>query len=325
MAKLDHHEPRLPATTRSSRSPGAPPSSTTAAAKNSETRNFIDATYTHPFASGLLTWRTFYDEQYYIGRFAYPISSSTGGIPVIGVEDNHGIDNGKWIGSDLTYRMDLHRLGTVTGGIQAKFDLVALQTDDDIWPVPVQYLNVDRRDQNVAIFLQDERKLSNQWTLVVGARLDKSHYDRDFLAPRAALIYQPPSAWTFKFLYGRSFRNPSAFQLFDADGLSAIANPAARPENVDTVELDIERRIGKRLNLLTAAYGYWLRDYLQGVQVEAGFLQYQNVGNVRARGVEIEINGRPFGSIETTASYALQEAIDSNDHGPARKLAGTPG
>ena len=54
--------------------------------------------------------------------------------------------------------------------------------------------------------------------------------------------------------YGRSFRNPSAFQLFDADGLSAVANPAARPESVDTVELDIERRIGKRLNLLTAAY-----------------------------------------------------------------------
>ena len=44
-----------------------------------------------------------------------------------------------------------------------------------------------------------------------------------------------------------------------------MANPNARPEKVDTIEVDVERRIGKRLNLVTAAYGYRLRDFLVSV------------------------------------------------------------
>ena len=76
------------------------------------------------------------------------------------------------------------------------------------------------------MFLQDERRLSSRWTLDLGVRLDGSAYRQSFVSPRAALIYQPSVNWTYKFLYGRSFRNPSAFDLFFEDGLTAVANPA---------------------------------------------------------------------------------------------------
>ncbi len=201
-------------------------------------------------------------------------------------------------------------LGTLTAGIEEKIDLRALQTVQDVSPVPFQYLNVNKRDHNQAVFVQEEKKLLRGLILDVGARVDKSAYRHDFLSPRVALIYQPHSGWTYKFLYGRSFRNPSAFQLFDGDSLSAVANPYARPEKVDTVEIDVERKIGKRFNLLTAAYGYWLSDFLEGVPVEGGLLQYQNVGEVRAKGVEAELNGRLFPWLEATASYAFQVTRD---------------
>jgi outer membrane cobalamin receptor len=68
------------------------------------------------------------------------------------------------------------------------------------------------------------------------------------------MIYQR-SEWTVKLLYGRSFRNPSAFQLFYSDGVSGVANPNARSEAADAVEVDVERKIGKRINLQTSAYG----------------------------------------------------------------------
>ena len=109
-------------------------------------------------------------------------------------------------------------------------------------------------------------------------RFDGSVYRRSFVSPRAALIYQPSLNWTYKFLYGRAFRNPTVFDLFFDDGRSAIANPSLRPEKVDTIEVDVERKIGKRLNLVTAAYGYRLDDFLVSVYSPSGLGQTQNTG-----------------------------------------------
>lgn len=276
--------------------------------QNSDTRNYIDAAYTRQFTRGTLTWRTYYDEYLYTGRFEYPYTPANPLDPA--VEDNRQISDGRWIGSELTYRMDVRGLGAVTAGVEEKIDLRAMQSDRDVAPAPVLYLYENKLDRNLALFVQDEKKLSPEWTLDLGARIDKSSYLPDFFSPRAALIYQPSSNWTYKLLYGRSFRNPSPFQLFYGEGLSAVANPGLIAEKVNTIELDVERKLGKRMNLLTAAYGYWLSDYMQGMPAEGGLIRYQNVGKVHAEGLEIEINGRPASWLETTASYALQRTSD---------------
>ncbi len=190
-------------------------------------------------------------------------------------------------------------------------DIRAFLTNYDVSPVPVTYLSTNQPDRTLALFLQDEKKLSKRWTLDVGLRFDKSKLHPDFLSPRAALIYQP-SAWTYKFLYGRSFRSPSEFQLFYGDGIADVANPALHPESADTIEVDAERKLGKRMNLQASAYGYQLHDFLLGVYLPNGLLEYQNTPGIRAAGIELEINGRPAKWLEATASYALQR---SRDHG----------
>jgi iron complex outermembrane receptor protein len=146
--------------------------------------------------------------------------------------------------------------------------------------------------------------------LDLGVRLDGSAYRRNFVSPRAALIYQPSSDWTYKFLYGRAFRNPSAFDLFYDDGLAAAANPNARPEQVDTIEVDVERRLGKRMNLVTSAYAYRMRDFLVGVYNDSGLGQTQNAGKIHAKGFEMELQARPASWLEATASYSIQQADD---------------
>jgi outer membrane receptor protein involved in Fe transport len=178
-------------------------------------------------------------------------------------------------------------------------------------PVPVSYLNTSHPDRSLALFLQDEKKLSERWTLDLGLRFDKPHNYHDSVSPRAALIYQL-SQWTVKFLYGRSFRNPSAFQLFYGDGIADAANPSLRPESADTIEVDAERKLGKRMNLQVSAYGYRLHDVLVGIYLPDGLLQYQNTPGIRAEGIELEINGRPTHWLEATASYALQQSRDDS-------------
>jgi len=177
----------------------------------------------------------------------------------------------------------------------------------DVSPVPAQYLRTSNPNRSLALFLQDEKRLSHTWKLDLGLRFDKASYGDDFVSPRMALIYQP-SSWAVKFLYGRGFRNPSAFQLFYSDGHAAQGNPDARPESADTVELDVERKLGKRMNVQASAYGYRLRDFLEGLALPDGLIQYQNAGTIQAEGVELEINGRPAHWLEATASYALQRS-----------------
>ena len=267
-----------------------------------ENANFVEGTYTRQIRGGSLRWRTSYNVDRLSGRFDYPLGS--------GVEDNRTASNSDWIESHLTYQFDVARLGTLTAGVEAKFDLSSFQGSKDVQPVPLEFVNINRRDRSFAVLGQVERRLSRRWTLNLGGRFDTSAYRSNFASPRAALIFQPSSNWTYKFLYGRAFRNPSAYDLFYDDGLVGTANPHARPEKADTVEVDVERKVGKRMNLIAAAYGYRLRDFLEGIYNSDGLIQTQNVGKLHAEGLELEFNGRPTGWLETTVSYAFQKSKD---------------
>jgi outer membrane receptor protein involved in Fe transport len=268
--------------------------------QNADNRDFIDAAYTRKVGEGVLEWRTYYDSFHYQGRADYQLSEST-------VEDNRTDILGNWVGSKLTYRVPVAFAGDVTVGFEAKFDVRNVMESFDVSPVPELYLRTSNPNRSLGLIFQDEKRLSQKWKLDVGLRFDASRYGSDFLSPRAALIYQP-SSWTLKFLYGRGFRNPSAFQLFYSDGLATQGNPNAHAESADTVEFDVERKMGKRLNVQASAYGYRMRNFLEGLALPDGLIQYQNAGTIQAEGVELEISGRPTQWLELTASYSLQRS-----------------
>ncbi len=264
-------------------------------------RNFIDAAYERLIGGGTLRWRTYYDSYYCRGRYDYPLSDGPG------IEDNHQDLYGDWAGSQLTYRFRTTPAGDFTVGAEGSMDIRNLMIDADVSPAPLQYLSTSNPDRSLAFIAQDEKKLSKRWKLDLGLRFDESFaYHRDFASPRAAVIYQR-SEWTYKFLYGRGFRDPSTFQLFYSDGLSGVGNPDLRPESADTVEVDTERKLGKRMNLQASAYGYRLRNFLEAVILANGLLQYQNLGTVLAEGVELEVNGRPTDWLEATASVKRED------------------
>jgi outer membrane receptor for ferrienterochelin and colicins len=271
--------------------------------QTNDKRNFIDVVYARQIAGGALRWRTYYDSYYYLGRYDYLFSDGA-------VEDNHESALGDWVGTQLTYRLRPSFAGEVTVGVEGSLDVRNRQESWDVSPAPVVYVNTSDPNRSLGLLFQDEKKLSKRWRMDLGFRFDKSRFGHNFASPRAALIYQR-SAWTVKLLYGRSFRNPSAFQLFFGDGVTAFANPNARPEWADTVEADVERKLGKRMNFQASAYGYNLHDYLLGVDLPDGLLQYQNAPRILAEGVEFEINGRPADWLEATASYALQQSHEA--------------
>lgn len=282
-----------------------------------ESAGYIEAAYVRELARGTLEWRTYFNADHLRGRFDYPLDTPSGSV----VEDNRTFSESDWIGTRLSYRFDVQHLGTLTAGVEGTLDLRAYQGSKDVEPVPMVFVNIDKRDRTLAFFLQDEKQLSLHWSLNLGARYDLSIYRENFVSPRAALIYQPTEKWSYKFLFGRSFRNPSSFQLFYDDGFSAVANPALRPESANTIEIDVERKLGRHMNLVATVYSYWLNNFLESVLTDAGLFQVQNAGKVHATGFEIELNGRPFPWLEAAASYAFQK---SSDYDADRTLENSP-
>ncbi len=270
--------------------------------KFNDQRDFVDVAYQRDVAGGALLWRAYYDSFFYKSRGDYALGDGA-------VEDNRQSDVGNWVGSKLTYRIRPFFAGDVTLGTEASVDIRALLSNFDVSPFPVTYLRTNRPDRSLALLVQDEKKLSERWKIDLGVRIDRSAYRQDFVAPRAALIYQR-SDWTYKFLYGRSFRDPSAYQLFYGDGVADAANPNLRSESAETLELDVERKLGKRMNLQASAYGYRLHDFIVGVYLPDGLLQYQNADAIHAEGIEVEVNGHPTNWLEATVSYALQRSLD---------------
>ena len=279
-------------------------------------RNFVEATYTHSFdAARVLEWRISYDSYRGPGIFHYPLEN--------GVEDNRNFFTGDWISSRVSYRTPVPHFGTLTVGAETQFDLRALQRVIDVQPVYQQFLSIDKRDKHVAFFAQEEWELTRKWKLDVGARFDYSQYQAGFVSPRVALIYQPSPRVSYKLLYGRAFRNPSAYMLFyDDGGFSTAANPAARPEKANTYEFDIERKLTRRLNATLSVYRYTINDLLVGTYTPAGLFQIQNADRVRASGVEAGINGHPVRWLEVAATFSVQRAVNLAHRYP---LADSPG
>jgi len=277
-----------------------------------ESANYVEAAYTRELGRGALQWRTYFNQDRLHGIFHLPLSDASGSG--LRVEDNRSATDSDWAGTQLTYRFHAARLGTLTAGVETEIDVRPLQTSRDVSPTPVELVHIDRGDKMYALFLQDERALSKNWTLDLGLRFDGSVNRRSFVSPRAALIYQPSANWTYKFLYGRAFRNPTLFDLFFDDGIFSLANPNARPEKVDTLEIDLERRLGTRVNVAAAAYGYRLSDFLVSVYTPGGLVQTRNTGRIRAGGLEFEVQTHPAAWLEATASYSFQTAEYAASH-----------
>jgi outer membrane receptor for ferrienterochelin and colicins len=227
------------------------------------------------------------------------------------------------MGSQVDYRFTRRGLGSLTLGAVAQVDLRALMKVVDLEPAEHNLFVINKRDRSTAVFAQDELTLAPHWTLNLGARLDASGYRRSFVSQRAALIYAPSAHDSYKLMYGKAFRDPTAFELFYTDpGAQTIGNPNARPEVSNTIEVAVERRLASRVNSILSVYRYRIDDLIVGNYTPEGLLQYQNDDTIKASGVEMELNGHPVPWLEMAASMAFQRSVNSTDH---TSLPNSPG
>ena len=277
-----------------------------------DSRNFVNAVYRHSIGPGEIQWQTSYDQYRYHDRFDYSQADGE-------VETEHDFNRGDWLDSQLTYEVPLSGVGPLTVGVSGSWDLRAQQYNL-VDGVRLNYTN--RPQRAVAFFAQQQWKLSSRWQLYAGVRLDETRYYGHAVSPRLALVYQQSPRTVYKVVYGRPFRNPSAFeQFYHDDGLSYAQAPPLRPEVADTFEASLERRIAGNWTVVARGYNYTIEHVIDSVTLPSGAQQYQNTGRDITRGAEFSLTDKLWERAEGSVSSSFGHASGG---GAMATLANSP-
>lgn len=289
--------------------------------RTTQTRDFLsyaDLLYEHVYASKLsLSGRISYNYYKYQGYYPYFWEGSD-------IRDWYGLDLpsgvypgydeavGEWWQYELQASQQLGSRHKLIGGVEYRdnskqqqeyYDLAGYHSTRSL----ASSANVDIW----AVYLQDEIRLLDNLILNAGLRHDDYELFGDSTNPRVGLIYNPASGTSLKFLYGRAFRAPNAYEIFYNDGgLSTKDNPDLGPEEITTYEAVWEQRITDRLRSVVSLFFYEIEDLIsQVVDPADGLLMFENVDKVRAHGFECEFEGR-WHEVEGRISYTYQETED---------------
>lgn len=274
--------------------------------ETTDRHTLLDADYGRSFRGARVTFRASFDRFTYDGTYPFA-GEMNDSPPLVGHQNAVGT---RWsVGTGVT--RSVRGRQTLRAGFEFIDNIRQDQTAGYVDP-PIQVLDIHRYSTQHAAYVQDEIKLA-RWLLVnAGLRYDGyGNFNR--ITPRAALIVLPSSTQSVKYLYGRAFRAPNAYELNDILYGAQVLN--LRPESIDTHELVWERYVNDWLRTSVSTYWYKAERLITPVVAESAFLgtSFVNLGEVRAKGLELEAQVRLRGASRALVSYGLQRAAQQDD------------
>ena len=159
-----------------------------------------------------------------------------------------------------------------------------------------------------AVYAQDQYSIATDWVITAGLRWDDySDIGNDF-TPRLAAVYQLSDRQTFKAQYAQSFRPPTFLEQYSKNNVVVSGNPDLKPERLENVELGYVYNDGLTIGRVTAFY-YDLKDL---IAINTTTRRYENVGNVHARGIELELTKQLWKRFKIDSNVSYTHANDAN-------------
>ncbi len=267
----------------------------------------LNLRYEHSFTNQFaLTGDLYYNRYDYDGDYVYDYSEDDEPYIVINKDDAQG----RWWGGELQFTINAfekHRL--IFGGEYQD----NLRQDQGNYDEEV-YLDDKRDSSNWGVYVQDEYALFDNLIINAGVRHDHHESFGGTTNPRLALIYSPFAKSTLKLLYGSAFRAPNVYELYYHDGFNT-QKPALNldPETITTTELLLEQSIGKHLRGVAGIFYYKIKDLIT-LQTDSAddLLVFNNVDDVEAHGLELELEGKWSNGWQGRFSYTYQETEDQS-------------
>jgi outer membrane receptor for ferrienterochelin and colicins len=272
-----------------------------------DTHGYADLKYEHAVSAELeVTGRISYDWYPYEATFPYQSFDTPTELIL-----NRDVSVGRWARSEVQLTRRILGRHTLVFGAEYQKNLRQYQANYDQDPF-TSYLNIDHSSSSYAVYSQGEFALAEPLLLNAGVRYD--HFDSfgSTVNPRIGLIWNARESTTIKALYGEAFRAPNDYEL-NYESTTYEKNAALEPERIRTYEVLIEQYLPRQMRLSAAAYHYDINGLIsQGVSASSGLIQFQNVSQVEANGLELQFEVRTRSGALARASYALQRTEDAD-------------
>lgn len=271
--------------------------------QNRDIRAGVDVSYRQKVSpSADLDLRTYFDTYEFYGPNAYTDTGTDRYVQITrqrahwaGAEANLGMEVGKHritIGGDYEYTVNAAQKNYIIG------QPASLNVNDSPWLT--------------AVYGEAELNLIPKVTLRAGGRFDWFSTFGGAVSPRFAVIYSANPRTTLKYIVGRAFRAPGAYEEFYVDNISIEAPPKPlRPENIWTNEVVFERTLTAWLSMTADAYYNNLGDIIDEIASSNPELSYfANDRRDHVEGLELELNAKRASGFEARASYSVSHAVE---------------
>ncbi|MGE5606739.1 MAG: TonB-dependent receptor plug domain-containing protein [Bacteroidota bacterium] len=143
----------------------------------------------------------------------------------------------------------------------------------------------ERRQDNGALFFQDEWRFHETWRLVSGLRWDTGSDYSSPVSPRISLVHPISENSVVKLGYGKAFRAPTVNDLYWPEDEFTAGNPDLKPELSERIELSGEWQ-GERQWVIA---GIFTADIEDGINWGLKDSKYRpvNIDRMRVHGLSI--------------------------------------
>ena len=277
--------------------------------QNYDYHQYLDLRYEHSIGEKWeLTARTSYDQARSQAPLAVAISAPSEPVAVETYSDR-----GNWWDGDAKLTRTFWSKHKVTLGCEITDSF--LQDQGLYTPIVDTFQPVHSSSVIWALYGQDEFAITHQLSLSAGVRYD--HYSEfgGTTNPRLGLIYHLFQPTTLKLLYGSAFRAPEAFEIQPDFGPFYNINRQLQPETIRSLEAVVEQEFGHQLSLSGSVFQNRIENLITlDADSVTGKSTYENSGKADATGVEVELDGRFAGGLQTTASYSYTDATNGVTH-----------
>ena len=244
----------------------------------------------------------YYDRYVYEGKYPYNWETEDG-IPYILI--NRDEDLSEWFGGEIRVNLNLRKNIHLTLGSEYLYNMHQTMFNYDQNPYAV-WLDESENESSWALFIQSEIRMTENLIFNGGIRYDWYETFGDTFNPRLAMIWQPLDGTALKAIYGTAFRAPDRYENYVIDDVSS---PALDPEEISTYEIIWEQIIAENFKFLISGFYYIIDGLISQVSYEDTWT-YANLGNIEAKGVEIEMRGRLKNGISGLINYTWQDVQD---------------
>ena len=227
-------------------------------------------------------------------------------------------------GAELQGTYQLHDANTIVTGatyeyinqydVKALSNYLATPVKDVVIPrgevsevTSLQNYNRDVDRTFAAFFLEDLWDLREDLRLTLGARYDAYSDFGDSFNPRAGIVWEFFEGYDIKLLYGRAFRAPSFYELYNKNNPAFVGNPDLEPETVNTYEISIGAQYTPDFSSRLTAFRNLIHDSIELATYETQDV-FENLEDLRTQGIEAEFKYEFGKGHSLAANYSYVDA-----------------